>query len=64
MVISEGHSRFNDQGLQFSNSVLEAVIYRYRHILVTGEMILRYLPRSNILSALFAPYIFGILQVL
>ena len=61
MVIFQGHSGFNGQELQFSNNVVEAVIFRYRHILVTGNMSLRYLLRSHILRASFAPYISGIL---
>ncbi len=63
MVIFEGHSVLDGQGLQFGNNVVEAVIFRHRHILVTGDIGLRYLLRSQILRASLSPYISGVLQV-
>ena len=61
MVVFEGHSGSNCQGLQLGNNVVEAVTFRNRHILVTGNIGLRYLLRSNILRASFSPYISGVL---
>ena len=61
MVIFEAHLGSNGQGLKFDNNVVEAVTFRHIHILVTGNMSLRYLLRSHILRAFFSPYISGIL---
>ena len=61
MVVCEGHSAFNGQGLQFGNSVVEAITFRHKHILVTGDIGLRYLLRRHILRASFSPYISGVL---
>ena len=43
MVSLEKHSGSNGQGLQLGNNVGETVTLQYRLILVTGEIILRYL---------------------
>ena len=60
-VSFERQSGSNGQGLQCDYNVIEVVTFRYRLIFVIGEIILRYLLRSHILRACFAPYIFGIL---